>query len=54
LASAARIALEYYDKSYESLLSKRIDTKVGELDGRGLNHREVAEKLIEEASNYGG
>lgn len=54
LASAARIALEYYDKSYEHLLAKRIDTKVGELDGRGLNHREVAEKLIEEASNYGG
>jgi tRNA 2-selenouridine synthase len=54
LAAAARIALQYYDKSYEHLLSKRIKTKVGELDGLTFSHREIAEKLIEEVSSYGG
>ena len=53
LAKAARIALAYYDRTYEHGLQKRAGDRRHPVDCAGVSLRDCAARLIEEADHLG-
>ena len=53
LATAARIALQYYDRTYEHGLEKRAGDRRHPLQLQGLSMEECAERLASTADEMG-
>ena len=52
LVSAAKIALQYYDKAYEHGMSKRKGPVAGRIEMTGKSHKEIATYLLKNQEEW--